>query len=153
MANTAFTKSTVAVPVSIANGGTGQTTLAAASIPTYTSTNTFTNKRITPRVISAASYTTDTGSSLNADNCDMFSVTAQTGALLFNTPGGTPTDGQKLIITVASSTTAARALTWDTGYESTTVTLPSTTEATTAQLNIGFIYSGGRTKWQCVAVA
>ena len=116
-----------------------------------TGTETLTNKRITPRVISATSYTTDTGTSLNADNCDVFRVTAQAGALLFNAPGGTPTDGQKLIISVASSTTTARALTWNAIFEASTTALPTTTAATTAQLNIGFIYSTPRTKWVCVA--
>ena len=120
---------------------------------TATSTTTLTNKRITPRIISATSYTTDTGTSLNADNCDMFIVTAQTGALKFNNPWGTPTDWQKLIISVASSTTSARALTWDTLYWATTVALPTTTTATVATLTIGFIYSISKSLWQCVWVA
>ena len=128
-------------------------TIGGVAIPSISSTDTFTNKRITQRVISATSYTTDTGTSLNADNCDVFRVTAQAGALLFNAPGGTPTDGQKLIISVASSTTAARALTWNAIFEASTTALPTTTAATTAQLNIGFIYSTPRTKWVCVAVA
>ena len=126
---------------------------ALAEKASLTGAETLTNKRITPRVISAASYTTDTGTSLNADNCDVFRVTAQAGALLFNAPGGTPVDGQKLIISVASSTTTARALTWNAIFEASTVALPTTTAATTAQLNIGFIYSTPRTKWVCVAVA
>lgn len=125
----------------------------ATSVVTVGGAQTLTNKRITPRVLSAAAYTTDTGSSINGDTQDMFIVTAQTGALKFNNPSGTPTDGQKLIITVASSTTSARALTWDTAYGSTTVTLPSTTAATTATLSIGFIWSASKTLWQCVAVA
>ena len=118
-----------------------------------TNTVTLTNKRITPRVSSAASYTTNTGTSINGDTQDYFIVTAQAGALLFNAPQGTPTDGQKLLIQVASSTTAARALTWDSIYEASTVALPTTTAPTTAQLNIGFIYSVARTKWVCVATA
>lgn len=134
--------------ITSANVGTN-----ADSVPSLSSTSTLTNKRVTPRVLSAASYTTDTGSSINGDTQDMFIVTAQTGALKFNNPSGTPTDGQKLIITVASSTTSARALTWDTAYGSTTVTLPSTTAATTVTLSIGFIWSASKSLWQCVAVA
>lgn len=118
-----------------------------------TASQTLTNKRKTERVLSAASYTTDTGTSLNGDTQDAFIVTAQTGALLFNAPSGTPTNGQKLIITVASSAAVARALTWNAIFEASTVALPTTTAATTAQLNIGFIYSSGRVKWVCVAVA
>jgi len=43
-----------------------------------------------PRIVSAASYTTDTGTSLDISACDIFIVTAQAGALLFNNPSGTP---------------------------------------------------------------
>lgn len=109
--------------------------------------------RVTPRIVTATSYTTDTGSSLNADTTDMFVVTAQAGDLLFNNPSGTHTDGQKLIITVASSTTTARALTWGNAFGATTVALPTTTTATTATLSIGFIWSTSKSLWQCVAVA
>ncbi len=143
-----LTMGTGELRITSANVGTN-----ADSVPSLSSTSTLTNKRITPRVLSAAAYTTDTGSSINGDTQDMFIVTAQTGALKFNNPSGTPTDGQKLIITVASSTTAARALTWDTAYGSTTVTLPSTTAATTVTLSIGFIWSASKSLWQCVAVA
>ena len=117
-------------------------------------TDTLTNKRITPRILSAASYTTDTGTSINGDTLDMFIVTAQaTTPLKFNNPTGTPTDGQKLIISVASSTTSARALTWDTAYGATTVALPTTTTATTATLTMGFIWSASKSLWQIVATA
>jgi len=157
------TLATITTTGNIELGNASDTTLSRSAagviavegvvIPSISSTNTLTNKRVTPRVLSATSYTTDTGTSLNADNYDIFSVTAQAGALLFNAPGGTPTDGQKLIITVASSTTSARALTWNAIFEASTVALPTTTAATTAQLNIGFMYSAGRTKWVCIAVA
>jgi hypothetical protein len=40
-------------------------------------TETLTNKRINSRVVSTTSYTTDTGTSLNIANCDMFIITAQ----------------------------------------------------------------------------
>lgn len=135
--------------------GTVTLTLPAATdtVAVLAATQTFTNKRITPRVLSATSYTTDTGTSINGDTQDMFIVTAQAGALKFNNPTGTPTDGQKLILTVASSAASARALTWDTLYGATTVALPTTTAATTATLSIGFIYSSSKTLWQCVAVA
>ena len=114
---------------------------------------TLTNKRVTPRILSAASYTTNTGSSITGDTLDMFIVTAQTGDLKFNNPTGTPTDGQKLILTVASSTTAARALTYDTQFEASTVALPTTTTATIARLSMGFIWRADTSKWTCVAVA
>jgi len=127
--------------------------LDITKVITHTATQTMTNKRVTPRVLTAASYTTDTGVSIAGDTQDMFIVTAQAGALLFNAPSGTPVNGQKLIITVASSTTVARALTWNAIYGATTVALPTTTAATTATLSIGFIYSTSKVLWQCVAVS
>lgn len=114
-------------------------------------TQTLTNKRITKRILSAASYTTDTGTSLNCDNLDTFIVTAQAGALKFNNPTGTPTDGQTLWIAVTG--TAARALTYDTQFEASAgVSLPTTT-VTTARLDIGFVWRADTSKWHCVASA
>ena len=125
---------------------------SGAGVSTFP-TSTGTLRQLASRVLSATTYTTNTGTSLNCDTQDMFIVTAQAGDLKFNNPGGTPTDGQKLIITVASSTTAARALTWDTAYGATTVALPSTTANTTVTLSIGFIWSASKSLWQCLAVA
>jgi len=103
-----------------------------------------------PKVLTATSYTTDTGTSLNMDNLDQFIVTAQAGALLFNAPGGTKYDGQNLIIAVTG--TASRALTWNPVFEASTVPLPSSTSGT-ARLNIGFKYRSDTSKWVCLAVS
>ena len=100
------------------------------------------------RVLSAASYTTDTGTSLNCDNLDWFIVTAQAGALKLNNPTGTPVDGQ--LLGVAVTGTAARALTYDTQFEASTTALPSTT-VTTARLNMLFGWRADTSKWVCLA--
>jgi len=50
-------------------------TVGSVAVPTISSTHTLTNKAITPRILSAASYTTDTGTSLNCDNLDSFIIT------------------------------------------------------------------------------
>ena len=125
---------------------------SGAGVSTFP-TSTGTLRQLASRVLSATTYTTNTGTSLNCDTQDMFIITAQAGALKFNNPSGTPTDGQTLIITVASSTTAARALTWDTAFGATTTALPTTTAATTVTLSIGFIWSASKSLWQCLAVA
>jgi hypothetical protein len=139
------------------NTGTSDVTIvtpkaiADSAIPSATSTTTFTNKRITPRVVTATSYTTDTGTSLNCGTTDRFIVTAQAGDLKFNNPSGTPTDGQTLWVSVTG--TGARALTYDTQFEaSAAVALPTTT-VTTARLDIGFIWRVDTSKWHCVASA
>jgi len=125
--------------------------LADSAIPTPSSTTTFTNKRINPRIITAASYTTDTGTALDVSTCDEFDVTAQAGALLFNAPGGTPVNGQKLIITVTDNGTA-RALTWNAVFiASTDLALPSTT-VLSKTLYCGFIYNSTKSKWILLAL-
>ncbi len=114
-------------------------------------TQTLTNKRINPRIVSATSYTTDTGTSLNVSTCDQFVITAQAGALKFNNPGGTPENGQKLIIRIKDDGTA-RALTYDTQFRGIGVELPDTTVAGKT-LYMGFIYNSNDTKWDLVASA
>mgnify|MGYP000620867988 CR=1 FL=1 len=102
-------------------GGTGATVTPTTAVTTsgvYTVTpevssatyNTLTNKRITYRTGGAASYTTSV--TIPADSVNIFIITAQAGALLFNAPSGTPTEGQVLEIVIKDNNTA-RALTWN----------------------------------------
>jgi hypothetical protein len=118
---------------------------------TESSTTTLTNKRIEPRVVTAASYTTDTGTSLTVATADIFQVTAQAGALKFNNPGGTPVAGQKLIIRIKDDGTA-RALTYDTEFRAMGTALPSTT-VLGKTLYMGFIRNHTDTKWDLIAAA
>jgi hypothetical protein len=82
----------------------------------------------------------------------MYVITAQTEAITSFTTNlsGTPTNGQKLWIAVTG--TAARAITWGTSFEASTVALPTTT-VTTARLDIGFVYNSATSKWRCIASA
>lgn len=125
---------------------TGVTALVTGS-----STTTLTNKRVEPRIVSTTSYTTDTGSSLSVATADEFVVTAQAGALLFNAPGGTPVEGQKLVIRIKDNGTA-RALTWNAVFRAMGTALPSTT-VLSKTLYLGFIYNFTDTKWDLVASA
>ena len=144
-----------AIPTWSGTGGdtlnTGGLTAPSGAIVGISDTQTLTNKRVTPRILSAANYTTDTGASLSCDTQDMFIVTAQAGALKFNNPAGTPTDGQKLWIAVTG--TAARALTWDTQFEASNLVALPTTTVTTKRLDIGFVWRGATSMWHCIAVA
>ena len=127
------------------------TAVSDADVVTLAGTETLTNKRIKPRVVDAASYTTDTGTSLDVSTCDLFVITAQAGALLFNSPGGTPVQGQKLMIRIKDNATA-RALTWNAVFRAMGTALPSTT-VLSKTLYLGFIYNSTDTKWDLVASA
>lgn len=114
-------------------------------------TLTMTNKRINPRIVTAASYTTDTGTALDVSACDEFDVTAQAGALKLNNPSGTPVNGQKLIVRIKDNGTA-RALTYDTQFRaSTDLALPTTT-VLSKTLYMGFIWNSVDSKWDLLAV-
>ena len=121
-----------------------------SSTGTDSGIETLTNKRMNQRVVSASSYTTDTGSSLSVATCDEFVITAQAGALLFNAPSGTPTNGQKLIIRVKDNATA-RALTYNAIFRVIGVTLPTTT-VISKTLYIACVYNSTDTKWDVLAV-
>jgi hypothetical protein len=141
----AITLSGTALP--IANGGTGATTLAGASIATYSGTETLTNKRIDPRVTSAAS-----ASSLTPDISvsDVYAYTALAAGLTINAPNGTPLDGDKLIFRLLDNGTS-RALTWNGTYTVIGVTLPTATTISKTTY-VGCIYNANNTRWDVIAV-
>jgi len=141
----AITLSGTALP--IANGGTGATTLAGASIATYSGTETLTNKRIDPRVTSAAS-----ASSLTPDisASDVYAYTALAAGLTINAPIGTPLDGDKLIFRLLDNGTS-RALTWNGTYTVIGVTLPTATTISKTTY-VGCIYNANNTRWDVIAV-
>ena len=120
-----------------------------ANVAYTATTQTFTNKRITPRRGTTTSSATPT---INTDNVDIYSLTAQAVDITSFTTNlsGTPTHGQNLIIEITG--TAARAITWGSSFESSTVTLPTTT-VTTNMLTVGFKWNSTTSKWRCIAVA
>ena len=111
---------------------------------------TLTSKEIEPRVVSSTSYTTDTGTSLTVATADQFDVTAQAGALKLNNPGGSPVDGQKIIVRIKDNGTA-RVLTYDTQFRAIGVTLPTTT-VISKTVYLACIFNTADTKWDVLAV-
>lgn len=105
--------------------------------------------RALPLIVSAASYTTST--TINADITDLYIITAQAGALLFNAPSGTPNQGQQLLIRIKDNGTA-RALTYNAIFRaSSDLALPSTT-VLSKTLYLGFIYNSTDSKWDLFSV-
>lgn len=127
------------------NGVSYRTCLRDSISPiTATSTTTFTNKRITARYGSTTSSATPT---INTDNVDVYELTAQTVDITSFTTNlsGTPTTDQTLHIIITG--TAARAITWGSSFEASTVALPTTTVSTN-RLDVYFVYTAGG-KWRC----
>jgi hypothetical protein len=133
----------------VTSGTSWGTTLTAPSgtIVGTTDTQTLTNKRIDPRVTSAASASSLTPSIATAD---VYAYTALAAGLTINAPTGTPVDGNKLIFRILDNGTA-RALTWDATYTVIGVTLPTTTTASKTTY-VGCIYNANNTRWDVIAV-
>jgi len=101
-------------------------------------TATLTNKRITIRTGTTTSSATPT---INTDNVDKYSLTAQTVDITSFTTNlsGTPTEGQKLLICITG--TASRAITWGASFVASAIALPTTTSGT-SMLCVSFIWDG-----------
>jgi len=124
---------------SLAEIGAGDVTLAG--------TQTLTNKRINPRVVSAASASSLTP---NIATADQYAYTALAAGLTINAPTGTPVNGNKLIFRLLDNGTA-RALTWNATFTAIGVTLPTTTVANKTTY-VGCIYNAHNTRWDVIAV-
>lgn len=83
-----------ATDTTIARVSAGVISVEGITVPTISSTNTLTNKRITQRV---ATTTDDATAVIDIDAVDVYELTAVANATTLSTTG-TPTDGQKLII-------------------------------------------------------
>ena len=128
----------------------GVLSIEGTVIPTISSTNTLTNKRVTPRIITIESNAEPT---INTDNCDCVTITALATDITSMTTNlsGTPTNFQKLIIRIKDNGTA-RAIAWGASFEAKGVDLPTTTVISKV-LTVGFIYDTVTSKWGCVASA
>jgi hypothetical protein len=144
-----LTNKTLTSPVigTISNTGTLTLPTSTDTLVGKNTTDTLTNKRVTSRVSTptvAGTY------AINTDSFDMVVITGQNVNITDVTTTGTPTNGQKLWVSVTG--TAARTISFNTAnFESSTVTLPTTT-VTTARLDVGFVWNPATTKWRCVAV-
>lgn len=134
-----------ATDTTLSRSAAGVIAVEGVVIPSISSTNTLTNKRVTKRTGTTTSSATPT---INTDNVDEYYITAQTEAITSFTTNlsGTPTLGQGLFISVIG--TAARGITWGASFANGPVALPTTT-VTTTQLSTFFKWDGSI--WRCYA--
>jgi hypothetical protein len=113
----------------------------AGSVVTIDGTQIQTNKRIMPRIGTAASSATPT---INTDNVDQFNITALAVAITSMTSGlsGTPTDGQRLRIRFKDDGTD-RPITWGASFVG---NLLATTVATKTHVQ-ELMYDVAAAKW------
>lgn len=135
-----------ATDTTLSRSAAGVLAVESVVIPSISSTNTLTNKRITPRVVTAAD---DATAIIDVDITDQYQLTAMANATTISTTG-TPVAGQKLVIRLKDDATA-RALTWDAVFRAVGVTLPTTTVVSKTHY-IGCLYNATDTKWDAVAV-
>lgn len=109
-------------------------------------TDTLTNKRVTPRTGTTASSATP---SINSDTTDYYSITALAANITSITITGTPTAGQTLWISVKDNGTA-RSI--STTFENSTVPCPITTVIST-RLDWGLVWDEATSAWRCIAVS
>jgi hypothetical protein len=123
----------------------GVIAVEGVAVPTISSTNTLTNKRITKRV---ATTTDDATAEINVDNYDVYELSAVANATEF-TLTGTPTDGQTLMIRIKDAG-VSKALTW-TGFTAIGVTLPANTSAGKWHY-VSCMYNTAASQWHAILV-
>lgn len=112
------------------------------------SVNSAGGARFVPRVTTITSSGTPT---VNTDNTDAVTITAQAAAITSMTTNltGTPNNFDKLTIRIKDDGTA-RAITWGAKFVASGVALPTTTVINKVT-TVGFIYDTVKAAWGCVA--
>lgn len=117
-------------------------------IPSISSTNTLTNKRVTKRTGTTTSSATPT---INTDNYDVYTLTAMSAAVTSMTTNlsGTPSTGDEIILGFKDDGTP-RTITWGASFVSSGVATLLATTATSKQHWVKLMWDGAH--WVCLAV-
>ena len=126
----AFTTLSATTAIAVTSGGTGQTSLAAASIATYTGTETLTNKTIEAGTFTNG-YTEEvaTANTSTAYTIDLAGGSVQiltlTGNVTYTFP--TPVAGKSFILVQKQDATGGRTVTWPASVDWPSATAPTLT--------------------------
>ncbi len=122
-------------------------TIGGVAIPSVSSTDTLTNKRITKREQTTASTATLT---ITSDSVDIATITAQAAGLTIAAPTGTPTQGQPLLIRIKDNG-SAQTIAWNGTFKPIGVTLPLTT-VISKLLYVLTVYNSTASQWDVLYV-
>lgn len=147
-----FTAGTIelgaASDTTLARVSAGVISVEGVTVDTISATNTLTNKRISARITTITSNATP---SVNTDNCDCVTITAQAAAITSMTTNltGTPVNFDQLEFRIKDDGTA-RAITWGASFVAGPTALPTTTIISKA-LHVFFEWDAVQTKWVCLS--
>lgn len=131
-----FINQTTSGTATFQNGVTFQGTV------TFSVAQTFSNVRISPRIVTVASAASITP---NADTTDIHAVSALAANLTINAPTGTAADGQQLRIRIRDNGTS-RTLTWNAAYSAISSELWTATFINKSMIWT-FVWNAGTSKW------
>jgi len=132
----------------LARSAAGVIAVEGVVIPSISSTNTLTNKRITKRV---KTFTSDATPDIDSDDYDAVTITALAADITDVNVTGTPTNFQHLMFRIKDDGTE-REIAWGSDFEAGGVALPDTTVAGKTLL-VEFIYDSVDSKWACEATS
>lgn len=151
----------VTINNSVTFSGTDSTTI---TLPATSDTllgladvQTLTNKRFTPRVTTVSNSAQNPSFAANSDTSDMAvftdTYTAGISTVTIQSPTGTPTNGQRLILRLHSTNTNAVTLSF-TGSNivgSTDISLPASMTANSKYDYLGLMWNAASSKWDMVS--
>lgn len=129
-------------------GATNVTLPTTGTVATRAGTETFTNKRLTPRIQSVASSATVTP---DADANDAVKITAQAATLTLANPSGTPDPMQAMIIRIKDNGTP-RNITFGSQYRGVGIILPPAT-ITSKTMYMGLVWNSEDSTWDVIGLS
>lgn len=124
-------------------------TFPTGTIVGTTDSQTLTNKRVTKRTGGTMTIASSATPTPDVSLCDIFIITALAEAAEFQTPIGTPLEGDRLLIRIKDNA-SARALTFVAAYRFGTDLIAPTTTVISKTMYLNFVYNYTDSKWDYI---